>query len=135
MIRHTGSLEPSGFGSAVPKKMKVESGQIRLAATDLSNHLACGHLTTLELGVARGERAAPEWRAPDLIVIQELGLWHEAAYLKSLDDGAGSLVDLREIRDEARALAETRAAMERGAAASSQGTPAGWRGVGAAGPC
>ena len=71
--------------------MRDVSGQIRLAATDLSNHLACGHLTNLELSVARGERVAPEWRAPDLVVIQELGLRHEAAYLKSLDDGAGSL--------------------------------------------
>jgi predicted RecB family nuclease len=127
MIRRTGSLEPSGFGSAVPKNMKVESGQIRLAATDLSNHLACGHLTRLELSVARSERAAPEWRAPDLVVIQELGLRHEAAYLKSLDDGAGSLVDLREIRDEARALAETRASMERGVEAIAQGSIAAGR--------
>jgi predicted RecB family nuclease len=127
MIRRTGSLEPSGFGSAVPKNMKVESGQIRLAATDLSNHLACGHLTRLELSVARSERAAPEWRAPDLVVIQELGLRHEAAYLKSLDDGAGSLVDLRGIRDEARALAETRASMERGVEAIAQGSIAAGR--------
>src|SRR5579863_3281839 len=107
--------------------MRDVSGQIRLAATDLSNHLACGHLTNLELSVARGERTAPEWRAPDLVVIQELGLRHEAAYLKSLDDGAGSLVDLREIRDEARALAETRAAMERGVAAIAQGALAAGR--------
>jgi predicted RecB family nuclease len=107
--------------------MRDASGQIRLAATDLSNHLACGHLTTLELGVARGERTAPEWRAPDLVVIQELGVRHEAAYLKSLDDGAGSLVDLRGIHDEARALAETRACMERGVAAIAQGSVAAGR--------
>ncbi len=114
-------------GRTLHEYMRDVSGQIRLAATDLSNHLACGHLTTLELGVARGERAAPEWRAPDLVVIQELGLRHEAAYLKSLDDGAGSLVDLRGIHDETRALAETRAAMERGAAAIAQGALAAGR--------
>ena len=107
--------------------MRDVSGQIRLAATDLSNHLACGHLTNLELSLARSERAAPEWRAPDLVVIQELGLRHEAAYLKSLDDGVGSLVDLRGIHDEARALAETRASMERGVAAIAQGSIAAGR--------
>jgi hypothetical protein len=54
--------------------VKVISQQVRLAATDVSNHLACHHLTYLELSVARGERAKPEWAAPDLVVIQELGL-------------------------------------------------------------
>ena len=33
--------------------MKALSKQIRLAATDLSNHLACRHVTTLDLSVAR----------------------------------------------------------------------------------
>ncbi len=64
--------------------MKTTPAGIRLAATDLSNHLACQHLTSLELGVARGLCGAPEWRSPDLAVIQELGLRHEAAYLTSL---------------------------------------------------
>jgi predicted RecB family nuclease len=66
--------------------MNVLSGQLRLAATDVSNHLACRHLTRLDLQVARGERSAPAWAAPDLKVIQELGRRHEAAYLKHLEE-------------------------------------------------
>src|SRR4029077_17967760 len=61
--------------------MKISTGQVRFSASDLSNHLACRHLTTLDLEVARGRRAEPDWAAPDLKVIQELGLRHEAAYL------------------------------------------------------
>jgi len=53
--------------------MKVFAQQIRLSASDLSNHLACQHLTTLELQVARGKRTAPEWADPDLAVILERG--------------------------------------------------------------
>jgi predicted RecB family nuclease len=102
--------------------MIFASDQIRLSATDLSNHLACGHLTSLDLSVARGERDEPEWRAPDVVVIQELGLRHEAAYLQSLLDKGVALVDLRDIKDERRALAETRACMERGAEAIAQGS-------------
>ena len=44
--------------------MKLLSGELRLAATDVSNHLACRHLTQLELSVARGERKAPECARP-----------------------------------------------------------------------
>ena len=56
-----------------------------MAATDLSNHLACRHLTTLDLQVARGERTAPDWAAPDLVVIRERGERHEKAYLAHLE--------------------------------------------------
>lgn len=66
--------------------MKLLGGNLRLSATDVSNHLACRHLTQLDLQAARGERSAPDWAAPDLKVIQELGKRHEAAYLKYLEE-------------------------------------------------
>src|SRR5207245_5478239 len=66
------------------KKMKLAAGQIRLAATDLGNHLACRHLTTLDLEVAQGKRAEPDWAAPDLAVIRERGERHEREYLAHL---------------------------------------------------
>jgi uncharacterized protein len=50
--------------------MKLLSGELRLAATDVSNHLACRHLTALELRVALGEIQPPDWRSPDLRIIQ-----------------------------------------------------------------
>src|SRR5258707_4967336 len=64
--------------------MKFAGGELRLAATDVSNHLACRHLTNLELGVARGEREAPEWRAPDLRIIHGLSYQHKGLYLQAL---------------------------------------------------
>ena len=108
--------------------MRVIDGQIRLAATDLGNHLACRHLTALDLGVAHGMWSAPEWAAPDLVVIQELGLRHEAAYLKHLAEldvpEAGrklEVVNLGGIKDDRRLLAETLALMERGVDVIAQG--------------
>src|SRR6202158_5982452 len=64
--------------------MKLISEQIRLAATDLSNHLACRHVTTLDLQVVRGEKRAPDWADPNGTVLRERGERHEAAYLTYL---------------------------------------------------
>ena len=59
--------------------MKASTGDFLLSASDLSNHLACRHLTSLDFGVAIGERSPPEWRSPDLWVLEERGLEHENA--------------------------------------------------------
>ncbi len=103
--------------------MKIVGQQIRLAGSDLSNHLACRHVTTLDLQVARGERTAPDWAAPDLKVIQELGLRHETAYLAHLSAQGLVVENLGHIdhKEEARLLAETLALMERGAQVIAQG--------------
>ena len=103
--------------------MRILRGQIRLSASDLSNHLACRHLSTLELQVARGRRTAPDWAAPDLKVIQELGLRHEKAYLAHLAAQGPTVENLGHIdhKEEDRLLAETLALMERGAEVIAQG--------------
>src|SRR5882672_3513316 len=103
--------------------MKIGGRQIRLAGSDLSNHLACRHLTTLDLEVARGERMAPDWAAPDLKVIQELGLRHEKAYLAHLAAQGLTVENLGDIEhhEEERLIAETLALMERGAEVIAQG--------------
>jgi uncharacterized protein len=103
--------------------MRILGRQIRLSASDLSNHLACRHLTTLELQVARGERTAPDWADPDLKVIQELGLRHEKAYLAHLAAQGLTVKNLGHIdyKEEERLLAETQALMERGAEVIAQG--------------
>ena len=64
--------------------MKLHAAGLRLSATDLSNHLSCRHLTSLDLEVQRGQRPEPKYAAPHLIVIRELGKQHEAAYLDYL---------------------------------------------------
>jgi hypothetical protein len=57
---------------------------LRLSATDLSGHLACRHLTSLDLEVARGRRPAAAWKSPDAVVLQQRGMAHEEAYLAHL---------------------------------------------------
>jgi predicted RecB family nuclease len=106
--------------------MKPVSEQIRLAATDLSNHLACRHVTTLDLQVARGKKRAPDWAAPDLVVIRERGERHERAYLTYLTEQKKLRVEnLAEIKDEKELLQETRTLMEQGAEVIAQGALAG----------
>src|SRR5258706_15803531 len=103
--------------------MRILGRQTRLSASDLSNHLACRHLTTLDSQVARGERTAPDWAAPDLKVIQELGLRHETAYLAHLAAQGLTVENLGHIehREEQRLMAETLALMDRGADVIAQG--------------
>ncbi len=100
----------------------LKSGAIRLAATDVSNHLACRHLTELNVSVARGERDKPNFADPNAEVLRQLGERHEAKYLKLLEQevGQGQLVNLSGM-DEGRILDETRRAMEAGVEAIAQG--------------
>jgi predicted RecB family nuclease len=100
--------------------MRIVSGQARLAATDVSNHLACRHLTNLELSAARGERHRPQWEAPDLVVIRALGLQHEARYLASLARDGLDVLNLAGA-DEERIVDETHRAMEVGVEVIAQG--------------
>src|ERR1700722_4369979 len=102
--------------------MRIVNGEIRLAATDVSNHLACRHLTELEISAARGERDVPKWESPDMVVIRKLGLRHETKYLALLEKevGPGKLINLSGM-DENRILNETLRAMESGAEAIAQG--------------
>src|SRR5580700_1713339 len=79
--------------------MKASSGDFRLSASDLSNHLACRHLTSLDFDVAVGEQSAPRWHSPDLWVLQKRGLEHETAYIAYLAAQGLSVVDLRNASD------------------------------------
>jgi len=101
--------------------MRIIDEELRLAATDVSDHLACRHLTALDLSVARGERKAPEWRAPDLRIIRELGYQHEARYLKALADRGLKVVNLDKDVSESRIVAATLAAMKEGVDVIAQG--------------
>lgn len=101
--------------------MKFVSQQVRLSATDLSNHLACHHLSVLDLSVAKGTQKAPDWRSPDLEVVRQLGLEHERAYLRYVGSLGFAVSDLREIMSETQAVAETVALMRQGVDLISQG--------------
>ena len=110
--------------------MKSQNGTIRLSASDLSNHLACHHLTAINLQVARGKRSAPAWHNPDLWVLQQRGFAHEESYLKFLRDSGLSIADLREIESEQEASEATIAAMAQGVDVIAQATmlSSGWIG-------
>lgn len=106
--------------------MKPLAGTTRLSATDLSNHLACRHVTTLDLRVAHGRKSAPDWAAPHLVVIRELGKQHEAAYLDYLmQRKKTAVVNLADIKDETLLIEETLRLMEQGAEIIAQGALAG----------
>lgn len=79
--------------------MKASPGVFRLSPSDLSNHLACRHLTSLDFDVAVGDKSAPTWHSPDLWVLQKRGLEHETAYIAHLAAQGLSVVDMRDGRD------------------------------------
>jgi predicted RecB family nuclease len=64
--------------------VQYESDSFKLAATDLSNHLSCQHLTQLARKVALGEIKESNWHDPSLDVLKKRGREHEAAYIEFL---------------------------------------------------
>ena len=58
--------------------------RIQFSANDLVNHLACRHLTELNLEVTSGLRSAPGGWDPALALLRERGLAHERAYIEHL---------------------------------------------------
>ena len=65
--------------------MKIFNNGIQLAATDLSNHLGCQHLTELNRLLAMNKIPKPSWSDPALNVLAKRGDEHEAAYVKHLE--------------------------------------------------
>ncbi|MGF7078865.1 TM0106 family RecB-like putative nuclease [Mucilaginibacter sp. UYCu711] len=64
--------------------MRKSNGQLQLSATDLSNYIACHHLSFLELSALEGLLERPEYRDPLLAILQERGQAFEADYLAQL---------------------------------------------------
>jgi len=94
--------------------MKYRSPNLRLSASDLSNHLACRHLTALDLAVAVGKRSPSTWHSPDAWVLQQRGIAHEDAYILHLESQGLSIVNLRDVGNDERAVFETGAALKKG---------------------
>lgn len=92
---------------------KTETG-FRLSATDLANHLACGHLTNLDVKASQGKIATPEWENPSLVVMQMRGLEHEKAYVAHLKSQGLTVVDLSDIESPTTAREKTIEAMRAG---------------------
>jgi predicted RecB family nuclease len=112
--------------------MKLEADALRLSATDLANHLACRHLTVLDLGAAEGRWKPPDWFRPEAALLRERGLEHERAYLSHLEKQGRRITRLEEGDDDHRGLERTLAAMFAGAEVIAQATLAGGRWLGRA---
>src|SRR5262245_58463488 len=90
----------------------MDPASIGLSATDLANHLACRHLTSLDLASARGTIEPPRWRRPGLDALRERGLQHERAYLMHL--ASLGLRSARAGEGDGVGIAWTREAMQSG---------------------
>jgi predicted RecB family nuclease len=111
--------------------VQLRDGHLWLSPSDLSAHLACAYLTTLEFESARGDRSRPHGRDKLADLVAKKGDEHEATFLADLRaDGR----DVAEIPFEdggfEQAAARTEAAMNAGADVIYQATFArdGWRG-------
>jgi predicted RecB family nuclease len=89
-----------------------------LSPTDLNNFLACPHLTTLEVAVARCEITRPFRVNPHADLIRRKGDEHEARYLAGLERAGLAIADLEtDDRDDWEVAAErTEDAVRTGAA-------------------
>lgn len=75
--------------------LRLEDGDLILAATDLTNYLACPHLMQQRLAIARGERGrAQPVDDPHAELIRERGDAHEREQLDRLSRECGGHVDL-----------------------------------------
>jgi len=95
--------------------MHLRNGQLFVSPTDLAYFLSCRHRTALELSVAHGVRARPQWDDPLLEALFAMGLAHEREYVGALRERSRTVVDLSEVKDRNVAIDRTLAAMRDGA--------------------
>ena len=108
--------------------MRYEGGRLAFAATDLSSHLACVHLTGLRRAVARGELARPTpYDDPRADVLRRRGIEHEQRLLQRFGAEGRTVETVTSAgvpfaqQDRAAAAARTVDAMRRGAGVVYQG--------------
>jgi uncharacterized protein len=85
--------------------MKLDGSHVTLSATDLAKHLACRHLTSLDLRAARGEIKRPYRDDPALEALIQRGYRHEADYLAHLT-GRGRTISNQPTLDAMRSGAD-----------------------------
>jgi hypothetical protein len=94
--------------------VRLNSVGLTFSPSDLVGFVACPHLTTLELAVAREELAKPYRHNAHADLIRRKGEEHEATYLASLGDGVVRIGKPWELGWEVAAAA-TADAMQAGA--------------------
>lgn len=92
-----------------------------LNASDLIGHLNCGHLTGLELAVARGNLERPHSRDPLLELLWERGTRHEEAFVEHLRTQGFSITLIDGVEVDDLAVTRTQASMRAGDSVIVQG--------------
>ncbi|MBZ0114475.1 MAG: TM0106 family RecB-like putative nuclease [Thermoanaerobaculia bacterium] len=101
--------------------MRIANGQVRLSASDISNHLGCRHLTTLNHQLALNRLEKPAYR-PATEVLQHRGMEHEKAYLEHLRKEGREILELPEAGSDPANRQATLEAMKRGVDVIAQAT-------------
>jgi len=96
-------------------------GSFELSATDLVGYLHCRHLTVLDRALAEGLLAKPRVWDPLLQVLSERGAAHEQGYIGHLARAGLDVARIDGVAVTKDAMAETLAAMRRGAPIIAQG--------------
>ncbi|TWT40219.1 TM0106 family RecB-like putative nuclease [Botrimarina hoheduenensis] len=94
--------------------MQFDGQKLMLAATDLANHVACHHLTTLSLQAAKREIGKPVRKDLHLETLVERGLAHESRYIEHLKEQGKTVRELAKEADIQQAQEETQKAMADG---------------------
>jgi uncharacterized protein len=110
--------------------MKKAGDSFELSATDLVGYLNCHHLAALDRAVAEGVLARPKVYDPLLQILSERGAAHERSYVEHLTKPGLDVVRIGGVDITSEAVAETRAAMQRGVPVIAQAalTHQGWNG-------
>jgi hypothetical protein len=93
--------------------MKKESKSIILSASDLSGHLACAHLTELNLNALNGIIDYPNFNDQTLDILLERGREFEQSYLENLRREGLNIISAAD--DGFLSVNQTIAAMQKGA--------------------
>ena len=101
--------------------MRSSGAEIVLSASDLTGHLNCRHLTTLDLEVAKGTRPKPKVWDPMLELLAERGALHEAAYVDYLRARGSKIAHVSGYGVDSASVSETLDAMRSGASVIVQG--------------
>jgi hypothetical protein len=103
--------------------MKKVGNSFELSATDLVGYLNCHHLAVLDRAVAEGALPKPKVWDPLLQILAERGATHEQSYVEHLTKAGLDVVRIDGIDVTTTAVAETRAAMQRGRSGHHPGGP------------
>src|SRR5688572_27264543 len=95
--------------------MRLEDSRLLFSPTDLNAFLACPHLTSLQVAVARGEIPKPLRHNPHAELIRRKGDEHERAHLERLRVEGREIVEIPfDDRDWERAIRATEDAIRSG---------------------